>query len=251
MVSAEHSALQEELAAYSLDGLDLDTTARIEQHLRQCAHCREIVREYEAVKDLLPFGLPVAQPSPGGRTALLRQLQGGNAKQRSWPSRSARFRWPSSWKRPRLGAVGIAVGLILILAAGFGFWWQQPAQHHGSTVQQLRARPDVHVVRLVGSAGAPTAGGQLLFTSDLSQAAVAVSGLPPLPPNRTYQVWFDQPDQSWASGGVFRVDSYGTADVAVSFPSALAAYRGCWITEEPQGGSATPSGSLMLRTAQP
>lgn len=251
MLSADHALIQEELAAYALDSLDPDTTARIDHHLRQCAHCREIVREYEAVKDLLPFGLPLAQPSPGGRSALLRRLEAGKAHRRSWPGRPARLRWPWSAVRPRLGTIGLAVTLILILAAGFGFWWQRSAGDPASTIQQLRARPDVQVVNLIGSKSTPSAGGQLLFTSDLSQAAVAVSGLPSLPPNRTYQVWFDRPDQSWASGGIFRVNSQGNGEVRVRFPTALAAYRGCWITEEPQAGSTAPTGPLVLSTTQP
>lgn len=251
MLSADHALIQEELAAYALDGLDPDTTARIDQHLRQCAHCRQIVREYEAVKDLLPFGLPVVQPAPGGRSALLRQLQAGNARRHWWPSLPVRLRRSWSAVPSRVGAVGLAVGLILILVAGFGFWWQQPAEDPTPTIQQLRAQPDVQVVNLVGSASAPSAGGQLLFTSDLSQAAVAVSGLPSLPPNRTYQVWFDRPDQSWASGGIFRVDSHGKGEVRVRFPMALSVYQGCWITEEPRAGSTSPSGPLVLSATQP
>jgi anti-sigma factor RsiW len=251
VLSADHALIQEELAAYALDSLDPDTTARIDHHLRQCAHCRKIVREYEAVKDLLPFGLPLTQPSPGGRSALLSRLQAGKANRRSWPGRRARLHWPWSAARPRLGTIGLAVTLILVLVAGFGFWWQRPADAPASTIQQLRARPDVQVVNLAGSKSAPDAGGQLLFTPDLSQAAVAVRGLPSLPPNRTYQVWFDRPDQSWASGGIFRVDSQGNGEVRVRFPTALSAYRGCWITEEPQTGSTFPTGPLVLSTSQP
>jgi anti-sigma factor RsiW len=251
VLSAEHSLIQENLAAYALDGLDPESSVRIEQHLQHCAHCREIVREYEAVKDLLPYGLPLAQPSPGGRSALLRQLQAGRSNRRWWASRPSGWRRPWSVVRPRAGAVALVVGLALLLAAGFGFWWQQPAENSASTVEQLRARQDVQVVGLVGSSNAPAAGGQLLFTTDLSQAAVTVNGLPSLPPNRTYQVWFDRPDQSWVSGGIFRVDAQGKGAVRLHFPTALAAYRGCWITEEPRMGSPTPTGPLVLTTVQP
>jgi anti-sigma-K factor RskA len=248
VLSAEHALIQEDLAAYALDGLDPQSTARIEQHLRECAHCREIVLDYEAVKDLLPFGLPLAQPAPGGRSALLRQLKVGKSNRRWWSSRPAQRRWPWSAVRPRAGALALVVGLILILGAGIGVWWQQPSENSASTIQQLRARPDVQVVNLVGSSNAPAAGGQLLFTQDLSRAAVTVSGLPSLPANRTYQVWFDRPDQSWVSGGTFQVDAHGTGDVLLHFPSALATYRGCWITEEPRAGSPTPTGPLVLST---
>jgi anti-sigma factor RsiW len=249
-MSADHTSIQQELAAYALGGLDPETTACIEQHLQACADCRALVREYEAVKDLLPFALPTTQPSPAGRLALLRQLQSGAPERQTGRGRRMRLRWPWPTLRSRVLPVGLAVSL-LILGTLFGLWWQQPGDSSQSAVAQLRARPDVHVVSLMGTGPTPAAGGQLLFTSDLSQAAVEVSGLPALPASRTYQVWFDQSDQTWTSGGVFRVDQTGTADVMVRFPSALSAYRGCWITEEPAGGSTSPSGSLVLTTSGP
>jgi anti-sigma-K factor RskA len=147
----------------------------------------------------------------------------------------------------------VVTGLLVVFSAavlaGAGLWWQAPGQNPSSTVQQLRARADVRIVPLVGSNGAPAAGGELLLTPDLTQAAVAVHGLPPLPPDRSYQVWFNRPDGTWVSGGVFSVTEQGGADVIVRPPGSLTVYDGCWITEEPRGGSPSPTGQQVLASA--
>jgi anti-sigma-K factor RskA len=73
-----------------------------------------------------------------------------------------------------------------------------------------------------------------------------VSGLPPLPPDRSYQLWLAQADHTWASAGVFRVNARGEAVVLASLSGALSAYYGCGITEEPARGSPAPTGPRVL-----
>ena len=129
----------------------------------------------------------------------------------------------------------LVVGLVLLSALIHASW---NAMVKGKTGDPL-----------VASTGAPTAGGELLLTPDLTQAAVAVHGLPPLPPDRSYQVWFNRPDGTWVSGGVFGVSERGGADVLVRRPESLPVYDACWITEEPGGGSPFPTGQRVLASA--
>lgn len=89
------------------------------------------------------------------------------------------------------------------------------------------------------------------MTADLSQAGINVRGLPPLPADRSYQVWFYGPGGTWVSGGTFGVDREGRADVIVRLPVALPSYDGCWVTEEPVGGSSAPSGQPILTAIEP
>jgi len=145
-------------------------------------------------------------------------------------------------------------GLLIIVAAvglaAADLWQHAPATNPPDPVQQLQTRSDVRIVPLVGSTAVPSASGKLLMTPDLDQAAIDVRGLPPLPSDRSYQIWFYQPDSTWVSGGVFRVSQQGSADVMVRLPRSLTTYYGCWVTEEPDGGSAVPTGPRVLAAAQ-
>lgn len=250
MINEDHQRLKEDLAVYALDGLDPAVTARIDDHLRQCPECQGILREYHAVVDLLPFALPATQPSEDGLRTLKRRIRTEGRQRSSHSAHERRRLWSWVPARSRLVPLVAIIGLIVILLAGFGLWWQQPVHDPATAIQQLRTRNDVQVVNLVGQSST-SAHGELLFTPDLAHAAVAVNDLPPLPRNRVYQVWFSRADRTWMSGGVFRVDTRGDAEVSLRLPPADSAYFGCWITVEPQGGSPTPSGPLVLSTFKP
>lgn len=72
----EECAFTEQHAAgYALGALDRFERGLVEQHLRWCPRCRDIVEADEKVIAYLPFlSPPVAPPSPGVRTALMESL---------------------------------------------------------------------------------------------------------------------------------------------------------------------------------
>ena len=238
-----HEALREDLAAYALGGLDPAAVARVERHLRDCAACREIAREYAAVRGWLPLALDPVQPSRKTRAALQAALATGGARRGTGGLRLARAR-----VRP-LAVAWAAVAALLLVLAGWAYQARGPVDDPVALVRQLRARDGVRVVPLAGSPAAPAAAGQLLLPPDQSRGGLVVSGLPSLPPDRAYQLWFIRPDQTRASGGVFRVDGHGAATVAVPIPGDLGAYVGFGVTEEPAMGSPAPTGRSVLAAA--
>jgi hypothetical protein len=76
-----------------------------------------------------------------------------------------------------------------------------------------------------------------------------VSGLGPLPPGRTYQLWFGRSGAPAASGATFRVDGYGRAWAKVAVPASFEDVRSIVITEESAPGSAAPTGAHLLEAA--
>jgi hypothetical protein len=79
---------------------------------------------------------------------------------------------------------------------------------------------------------------------------LAVSGLTPLPPDRTYHLWFVRADAPAATGAVFAVDPRGRAWVKVTVPASFDDARAIVITEEPARGSGAPTAPSLLE-AQP
>jgi len=70
--------------------------------------------------------------------------------------------------------------------------------------------------------------------------------LPRLPAGRTYQLWFARPGLVPQSGGVFVVNARGEALAPVVLPGPLDTFTITSVTEEPAGGSPSPTGPHLL-----
>lgn len=240
MTYASHESLQQDLAAFALGSLDAEATADVRRHLSHCADCQGVLREYEEVMRLLPHALPIVEPSPSARAALLSRVQDG---QRGGTSARRRWSVPAHW-------YAIAAAAILLLATVTVAMWSQNATQAPESplglVDELRRRDTVQMLAMMGSEHAPAAVGQIIVDPGDTRAALMVSGLPAPPSGYEYQFWFVQPDDTRVSGGVFSVDANGSAIVAIDAPREFSRAWRCGVTEEPAGGSPTPTGRNVL-----
>src|SRR6266511_2070203 len=117
--------IREKLEAYALGALDADEQARVEQHLAECAECRQLAAEYAETVNRLPQALATASPLtlpaslkdrvvqslPGEQPALSQTAQ--------LPSRQPGTSGQWALRRPRLWAAvaGIAALLLVVLLA--------------------------------------------------------------------------------------------------------------------------------------
>jgi anti-sigma-K factor RskA len=149
-----------------------------------------------------------------------------------------------------MAAAGIAacllVASIAIAVMRLGSSDAIPSDDPAALLAELRHRPGVQMLVMVGSPNAPSAVGQIMLDPGDTRAAMLVSGLPPLRVDQAYQLWFVQPDETRISGAVFSVDSNGAAIVAVNAPPDFSRDWRCGVTEEPAGGSAAPTGRNVL-----
>ena len=88
--------------------------------------------------------------------------------------------------------------------------------------------------------------GMIVMTRDGSTALLAVLDLPPLPPDKVYQVWLIKGNQRY-SAGVFTVDSTGYGQTVIIPVAPLGEYDAIGITVEPAGGSPGPTGTSVLK----
>ena len=88
--------------------------------------------------------------------------------------------------------------------------------------------------------------GRLLIDVDKSKWLVFTVALPPLPADKTYELWFITPDQRKTSAGTFNVDLTGNGMISVQPPKDLGPVAGVAITDEPAGGVPAPTGSVQL-----
>jgi anti-sigma-K factor RskA len=88
--------------------------------------------------------------------------------------------------------------------------------------------------------------GRLLIDVDKSKWLVFTVALPPLPADKTYELWFITPDGRKVAAGTFNVDLTGNGMISVPLPKDIGPVAVAAITDEPAGGVPAPTGSVQL-----
>jgi hypothetical protein len=103
---------------------------------------------------------------------------------------------------------------------------------------------DVVTVSLKGTDVQPGAQGQLIADPNEKSAVLVISGLPPLEPGKTYQVWLigDAP----VSAGLLTVDENGQSLLIVTSEESIGSFNSLGISVEPEGGSDQPTGDIVV-----
>ncbi len=230
----QHQPLQDMLGAYALGALDEGEREQVEEHLAGCETCQVLLSDYEAVMGALPYALPAIAPAPAAKTRLMAAARASKQAQRVEPPPATtpigsvlpfkgRWRW-----------LGVATVLLLLLGWNITLQLQLgrfEASAASVDVEQLATVPQGEVIPLVGS-GQAGASARLYLAANQADGVLAIVGLPELPRDRVYQLWFAQPDNPTRTGGAFRVNSQGEALVAVTIPYPLDVVSAIAVTEE-------------------
>ena len=106
---------------------------------------------------------------------------------------------------------------------------------------------DARVVRLAGLAAAPSAEGTVALSREKGTAMLEVSGLPPTPGNKVYEVWWIGEKQGPLKAGLFEPSYHGATIVSLELPPPGETLLASAITLEPSGGVEKPSGAVYLK----
>ena len=103
---------------------------------------------------------------------------------------------------------------------------------------------EVITVSLNSTEDQPRPLGQLIANPNDRSAVVVISGLPPLEPGQTYQVWLigDAP----VSAGLLTVDENGQSVLIVTSEESIGSFNSLGISIEPAGGSIEPTGEIVV-----
>ena len=107
--------------------------------------------------------------------------------------------------------------------------------------------PDARVVRLAGLPASPSANGTVALSSSQGSAMLAVSGLPPTPDDKQYEVWWIGEKQGPLRAGVFDPLNQGATIVSLDPPPPGEVVLASAITLEPRGGVDKPTGAMYLK----
>jgi anti-sigma-K factor RskA len=228
-----HGEIEELLGAYALDAVPDDERELVEQHLRECAQCRQELAEHREAAALLALGAP----APEG---LWDQISGSIAGQPP-KKKLAPVRRPSPWR----AGWGVAAAVATAAAVVTGFMGVRLVEQ-GDEIRDIRQLVRAQGLEGVASqfASDPTSLHVSLVAEEGSTLATVVvlpNGkgflvrplLPSLPPDRTYQLW------ALVGKGTVSAGTLGNRPSLTPFKVDMPV-DGFAISEEMYGGAATP-----------
>jgi anti-sigma-K factor RskA len=251
-----HQQFADDLALLALGALQGDERVTLEKHLEECSSCR---RELERLRgDMALLALSASGPAPPRRSRdrLLKAIAREPRAQKSTVHRASFFWTFLPW---------LASAALLLLA---GFFWQQSdrlsqqvARLQDQSAQQQaqleRAREvvstltstDAMRVTLVAAQTPPQPQGKAIYLKDRSSLIFLASNLPPLPPQKAYELWLIPTNGAPIPAGVFKPDRRGSATVIEPpLPPGVEA-KTFAITVEPEQGSSTPTMPIVMMGA--
>jgi anti-sigma-K factor RskA len=231
----------EGLAGYALGALEDSERIRVETHVATCATCAGVLAQYRGVVGALPIGLDPVPPPPEAWSVIRAE-----ARRRRAPVVGGEGdRGRPKWRRAVWPVLTTLVASLLVwnVVLQRELARRTPGPAPGPEVEALSRRPG-RLVILAGT-GQPGASARLFVAVD-GGGHLAISGLLPLPRERTYQLWFIRAGAPATAGGAFRVDARGLAWVKATVPASLEDVNSIAVTEEPAPGSASPTGRYLL-----
>lgn len=224
-MSQQHS--DEQIGAYVLGALEPDEIAAVEAHLESCARCRERVAAARADADLLLLTAPPVTPPPALRDRVLARVHAA-----AFDDAPAIAAAP-----PHQGGIRQALRSLLG-GAGEG----DPA---ATMLAKLMARPECAIWPVAPTEAAPGASARLVGVPGGRDAVLVVAGLAPLAADHVYQIWLLRGGKP-VPNALFRIRRDGQGLQIVRAPRRLGDFGVVAVTPEPAGGSAAPTGAIVL-----
>jgi anti-sigma-K factor RskA len=255
--------IEELLPFYALDALTEEEKELVESYLAEHPEARLQLQELQPGASALPYAVAPVEPPGRVKEALMKRVA-SDVQERSRSSvgavSSARVqkepaqrgsRFENIFRVLSLGAAAIAVIWAFVLNAQVGLLQgqvdslneqvaaqSQSIDDMAKTLFQLN-ETDVITVSLKSTREQSRPLGQLIANPKDKSAVVVISGLPPLEPGKTYQVWLigDAP----VSAGLLTVDENGRSVLIITSEESIDSFKALGISIEPEGGSAQPT----------
>ena len=220
--------------AYALDALDDIERARFEQHLGRCSTCQEDVDSYRATAARLATSIAVPPPA-ALRDNLLSEIQ--TVRQEPAAVRAI------SQRRRIVAPLLAAAAAVMLIVAGVSLVDARRDRDRAEQVSAIMTAPDAERVALSPTDVAPTgAHGTMVWSASHGKAVVVIDGLPASADGRAYELWFIV-DGTPEPAGVMSSDGGPMVATIDAPPGSM---EGMGVTEEPAGGSPTPTSPVLL-----
>ena len=226
MNASDHNRWSDDLAAYVLGALDGEEAARLERHLEGCDRCQEQRRWLEPAVQVLPEAVERQEPPRQLRASLMAEVRAdAGAEAKRWkPARSR------GWLlKP---AAGFAV-VALLVAGVVGYEVGRGGDEGGEGASTIVRQVDGITVKMVQEGGGGT---------------LQLSNLHQLPPDKVLEAWVERDGKVEAVPALLVPDRHGQAETTIADMNGVETVM---VTEEPKGGSETPTGAPIMAMAVP
>jgi len=252
--------IEELLPFYALETLTEEELELVEAYLAKHPEARAQVEELTQAASALPKSVSPVEPASQTKESLMRRVAAdAEARTRSsvQSQRSPRANRVESFFRIfTLAAAGIAILWVIALNVQVAGLKKEIASLNSALTTQSKSLnqiiqklpqatpPSTIAVSLKGTKAEPGAQGQLIANPNSQSAVLVISGLPPLEPGKTYQVWLigDAP----VSAGLLTVDANGQGVLIITSEEAIGSFKSLGISVEPKGGSPQPTGDIVV-----
>jgi len=269
-----HEEIQADLSSFALGALDADEQREVEQHLAGgCAACQRELAGWQEVVGIMALTSEDKTP-PDLKPALMQRL----------PRRSARIIALPRWSWVPLAAAAVALLVLGVvreagrrdelvkqrqLVASLRSELATAHDNFEHVSAQLAAKendlvalrtalaaaqeslaivqaPGLQLVRLKETPKAQPAEAHVLISAENHRALFYAFDLPPVPPDKAYELWWITEKEGPVSAGVFVPDQKGLGRVETAVPSQAGTIQAAAVTIEPQGGVLKPTGPMVL-----
>ncbi len=149
--------------------------------------------------------------------------------------------------RLALAPVIAAVAMSSLAVLGMRYQREQAVADRNGRALELMTASDAESLRLAPAAGVPDVShGHYTTRPGTPLAVLSLSYLPPAPAGKAYQGWVLE-QGTWRSLGLTQVDANGHALVIAEGTDLGQLPEAIQVTLEPAGGSAVPSGPVVIR----
>lgn len=277
-----HEEIKADLSLLALGTLDPDEQRVIEAHLRDgCAECERELESWHEVVGLMPLELGNSD-APNLKSALLERVRPASPPA-SAPRTAKVIRLPRWSLVPLAAAATLVIAFGIVRMTGLQRALEEQRQlvarvqaeldvtqgelQRVSTalaakendVTSLRAAlaaaqeslaivqaPGLRMVKLKETPEQKPAEGHVLFDPRGGRALFYGFELPPVPQDKTYELWWITEKQGPINAGVFHPNERGLGRVDMPVPTDAGAIQAAAVTIEPAGGTEKPTGPMVL-----
>ncbi len=232
--------LENLIPAYVLGALDADERARVEAQLAADPAARQLLAEYEQVAGNLAF----AAPALSAPEHLAADLQKRLSARRQAPGEALASRAAASQTAPmRMYRYLAVLAALLVVAVGITVAVQSGRSASPAALYtRLDTQEGAAHFQLQPGDVTDSVTGDLVAAADGRQAVIAVSALPELTPDQTFQLWVRSADGTVRSGGLFRtLDDTADPVTYITIPlrtdESVDMLAAVGVSLEPAGGS--------------
>ena len=243
-----HEDYKAMIPAHALSALDAEEARAMNQHLSECAECREELADWESTSAALALHTEPVEPSPELRDRIMSAIRTDDSSQKVVQFPERRSLWTSFGS---LGAIAAAVLFVALIASVFVLWKQnremKDEMARSNEFVKLLTAPGSRMAELAGTAQASSATAKIAYDKN-GHAMLMARGLPPAPQGKEYQLWYIVGSKAPMPGKSFAPDEAGQGMLTDQMPHEAMDSAVFAITLEPAGGLPAPTGEIYLRS---